>query len=274
MYSLILLVIVIGFIIFRFGGSHKNTWSSGTSFFRENPGARFERHVDRRLDKFESHGGKVLSNCYFRWENGVTTQIDEILILKSGIYVIECKDFKGWIFGNDVNDRWTVTYRSGRFGDSNKHSFYNPVKQNKGHIKYISSILPGYKGPIRSIIVFSNECSFKNITNNSDAYIIKEGILIETILRIDSSVDPCLTDEQITKVYEILKEATESDPDVKTEHINNAYIATNRREEQKTTSGPKCPRCGNSLVVRRSEYGRFYGCSDYPSCKYTRNIER
>ena len=31
----------------------------------------------------------------------------------------------------------------------------------------------------------------------------------------------------------------------------------------------KCPKCGNKLVVRESEYGKFLGCSSYPKCKYT-----
>ena len=39
----------------------------------------------------------------------------------------------------------------------------------------------------------------------------------------------------------------------------------------------KCPRCGKGLfggrlVVRVGKYGKFLGCSNYPKCKYTRNI--
>jgi len=29
-----------------------------------------------------------------------------------------------------------------------------------------------------------------------------------------------------------------------------------------------CPICGNELKLRKSIYGRFYGCSNYPKCKY------
>lgn len=31
----------------------------------------------------------------------------------------------------------------------------------------------------------------------------------------------------------------------------------------------KCPTCGNNLVVRRSIYGAFLGCKEYPKCRYT-----
>jgi predicted RNA-binding Zn-ribbon protein involved in translation (DUF1610 family) len=30
----------------------------------------------------------------------------------------------------------------------------------------------------------------------------------------------------------------------------------------------KCPKCGSYLVIRRSKYSRFYGCSKYPNCKF------
>lgn len=32
-----------------------------------------------------------------------------------------------------------------------------------------------------------------------------------------------------------------------------------------------CPLCGKSLYVRKGKYGYFYGCSGFPSCKYTEN---
>ncbi|HHW79704.1 MAG TPA: type I DNA topoisomerase [Acholeplasmataceae bacterium] len=32
-----------------------------------------------------------------------------------------------------------------------------------------------------------------------------------------------------------------------------------------------CPVCGKQLVVRKSKYGEFIGCSGYPSCKYIKN---
>ena len=33
--------------------------------------------------------------------------------------------------------------------------------------------------------------------------------------------------------------------------------------------GVKCPECGGSIILRRSKRGRtFYGCSNYPDCKF------
>lgn len=33
-----------------------------------------------------------------------------------------------------------------------------------------------------------------------------------------------------------------------------------------------CPKCGKKLLIREGRYGRFYGCSDYPACDYTKPI--
>ncbi len=33
-----------------------------------------------------------------------------------------------------------------------------------------------------------------------------------------------------------------------------------------------CPKCGSKLLIREGRYGRFYGCSSYPSCDYTKQI--
>jgi len=35
----------------------------------------------------------------------------------------------------------------------------------------------------------------------------------------------------------------------------------------------KCPECGKPLVRRHSRHGPFIGCSGYPKCRYTRNVE-
>ena len=29
-----------------------------------------------------------------------------------------------------------------------------------------------------------------------------------------------------------------------------------------------CPKCNGKLVIREGKYGKFYGCSNYPKCKY------
>jgi DNA topoisomerase-1 len=33
--------------------------------------------------------------------------------------------------------------------------------------------------------------------------------------------------------------------------------------------GRDCPTCGKPLVIRYGRFGKFIGCSDYPTCRYT-----
>jgi len=34
-----------------------------------------------------------------------------------------------------------------------------------------------------------------------------------------------------------------------------------------------CPICGSKLVIRKSKYGEFLGCSSFPKCKYKEPIQ-
>ncbi len=35
-----------------------------------------------------------------------------------------------------------------------------------------------------------------------------------------------------------------------------------------------CPECGGSLVIRWSKFGKFYGCSNFPKCKFTKPFQK
>lgn len=77
-----------------------------------------------------------------------------ILIHESGIYVFESKNYGGWIFGDERQHYWTQTLPLGR-GRSQKNRFYNPIRQNKGHIKWLSNYLNLDTKFFYSYIVFS-----------------------------------------------------------------------------------------------------------------------
>lgn len=38
------------------------------------------------------------------------------------------------------------------------------------------------------------------------------------------------------------------------------------------TATHSCPRCGQDLIIREGKFGRFYGCSRFPKCRYTEKI--
>jgi hypothetical protein len=58
-----------------------------------------------------------------------TAQIDHIVVADTGIFVVETKHYKGWIFGRPNDRQWTQV----AFGK--KCRFLNPIRQNYGHLK-------------------------------------------------------------------------------------------------------------------------------------------
>ena len=38
-------------------------------------------------------------------------------------------------------------------------------------------------------------------------------------------------------------------------------------------TGEKCPQCGAELLIRKGRYGEFIACSNFPKCKYSKNID-
>jgi hypothetical protein len=87
---------------------------------------------------------------------GTTTQVDHILVSKFGVFVIETKDYTGWIFGNANHDTWTqATYRD-------KFKFQNPINQNYLHVKAVQELLDFVPlSAIHSVVVFVGDAEFK-----------------------------------------------------------------------------------------------------------------
>ncbi|MBW2997855.1 DNA topoisomerase I [Candidatus Woesearchaeota archaeon] len=62
-------------------------------------------------------------------------------------------------------------------------------------------------------------------------------------------------------------------PECETKKIEDSEA---RKEAEKVEAGKiekKCPKCGKNLMLRKSVYGSFYGCSGYPKCRHTESID-
>jgi DNA topoisomerase-3 len=46
-----------------------------------------------------------------------------------------------------------------------------------------------------------------------------------------------------------------------------------RKSQRAGKTGPPCPECGKPMIQRTSARGPFLGCSGYPTCKHTQNLE-
>jgi len=168
---------------------------------------------------------KFLFNCYIPKEDGTLTEIDLILLHKSGVYVFESKNYGGWIFGNEASRNWTQTFRNGH-----KERFLNPIKQNENHIKHLLCFLPGLPAQaVHSVIVFSERCELRKITLTTGRHIvIKRNEVLRTVSR--RAKTNILSQANIDAIYQRLYPQTQLSAQAKEAHRQRvANITAERR---------------------------------------------
>lgn len=114
------------------------------------------------LDRANYH---AVHNVTVRVDDG-TTQIDHVVISKYGIFVIETKNYFGWIFGKEREPKWT------RSANGKTESFQNPIRQNIRHIKSLSELLGVEEYLFHSVIAFCGDSEFKT---PMPAYVLNTG---------------------------------------------------------------------------------------------------
>lgn len=157
---------------------------------------------------------QILNNVYIPNKNG-TSEIDIILLHEKGIFVIESKNYSGWIFGNEQQYKWTQCFKNGR-----KEYFYNPIQQNKNHIIALSNYLKLNSKFIKSIIVFSERCELKRVPLNTSEYtIIQRNNLINAINYDLNHRNNIFNTDQIKMIYTKLIPLTNVSQEIKKQHI-------------------------------------------------------
>lgn len=161
---------------------------------------------------------KLLTNIYIPKEDGSTTEIDLLMLSKSGVYVFESKNYSGWIFGNDKSKNWTQSLQGGK-----KHKFFNPIWQNKGHISALRKLLSEINSnSFYSYIVFSDRCELKKVTVTSpNVYVLKRNQLLAAIKKDIMERPDVLSDAQIASLHEILEKHSLADDATKEQHIKS-----------------------------------------------------
>ncbi len=216
---------------------------------------------------------KFLFNLYLPKDNGGTSEIDVVMLHETGIYVLESKNYSGWIYGTETQRTWTQTIQKDN-GQIEKNTFYNPILQNKSHIKWLKAYLKDDTLPIFSCIVFSERCDLKEIHLTSGEHaVINRDDLRFTVKRIAKQNGNLLTRPQIEDLIDQLYPLTQV-----TEAEKLAHIQAIRTKTQPQPTDPNvCPRCGGKLVLKTAAKGQFqgsqfYGCSNYPACRYIKKI--
>jgi ribosomal protein L37AE/L43A len=179
-----------------------------------------------------------------------------VIVSVYGVFVVETKNMKGWIFGGQHQKQWTQKI----FKHSSK--FQNPLHQNYKHVKALEQLLGLEENQLHSVVVFIGDSTFKtpmpdNVTSgfgyvgyikSKTERVIAEAQVDEIVRQIESGRYPrtCSTHRQHVKHVKSIVEAKE------------AAVA--------------CPKCGSDMVLRESKKGehkgqQFWGCSRFPGCR-------
>ena len=198
----------------------------------------------------------VINDLLFQNEDGQSCQIDHIYINKFGIWVIETKNYAGNIYGQENQREWTQVLAYG----NEKNKFYNPIKQNATHIYHLSNYLK-VKNVFINVVVFLSHADITNIVSNNVYSIYELPKIKNQTTNITLSID------KMEYYYKKLLELKNNATITKNEHIQNIY-----KKQQQIQQGI-CPRCGGKLVLRNGKNGQFYGCSNFPNCKFKMSIK-
>lgn len=204
------------------------------------------------LDKAHYH---LIKNVTLPTDDG-STQIDHIIVSRYGVFVIETKNMKGWIFGSQNQKTWTQKF------PRTSHKFQNPLYQNYKHTKTLESLLELDEKQIFSVIVFVGGSTFKTQLPENVTY--GKGY----IKYIKSKTNLVLTESDVKDITNRI-ETGRLKPSFKTnrEHVKHVKTIVEKKE-----SSQSCPKCGGLMVMREVKKGqnignKFWGCSSFPKCR-------
>lgn len=201
-----------------------------------------------------------LNNVTLNTDNG-TTQIDHVIVSRFGIFVIEAKNYAGWIFGSADQAEWTQSLPGGK-----KFKFQNPLRQNYRHVKALSEFLGLPDDKFHSVVMFWGECEFKTempanvMSQNYSGYIKGKTAVL-------------FSDDEVTQMVEALQSGRMPTGLIKGLQTKKAHLESLNERHGSTTC---CPKCGSDLVERVAKSGpkagnRFLACTAFPKCRYTRD---
>ena len=251
----------------------------------------------------------VLHDLYLE-HDGLTAQIDYLLVTRKHVYVIECKNLYGNIEINNAGDFMRTVHYGQR---AHKEGIYSPITQNRRHLELIKAMRGAEKTNVltkalfensfynayRSIVVLANPKTVlydryakKEVKNQ----VIRADQLTEYIRTTDRSADASISEKEMENLAQyFLSHHQEHTVDYTAkyrEEMETAQASQQNTEQQapaeqpseqpieKSASAEKiiCPRCGAAMIKRKAAKGayagkEFYGCSNYPKCHCIINIK-
>src|SRR5690554_3567421 len=185
-----------------------------------------------------------------------TTQIDHVIVSVYGVFVVETKNMKGWIFGGQHQKQWTQKI----FKYSSK--FQNPLHQNYKHVKALEQLLGLEESQLHSVVVFIGDSTFKTPMPDN----ITRGF--GYVGYIKSKTEPVIAEAQVDEIVRQI----ESGRYPRTFSTHRQHVKHVKSIVEAKEAAVACPKCGSDMVLRESKKGehkgqKFWGCSRFPGCR-------
>lgn len=252
----------------------------------------------------------VLQDLYLECD-GLTAQIDFLVITEKANFVIECKNLIGNIEINNNGD----FIRTVNYGKTyKKEGIYSPITQNRRHIELIKQIRLRTKSNFltkalfekffytmyQGVVVLANP---KTVLNDKFAkkeikeQVIRVDRIVEHIRQVNArSKDEPSSDKQMAELAAFFLSIHKENPTDYLAKYKNA-VSSESIVEQMVTEAPKilpqptqepqsadadntpvCPKCNAPMILRTATKGerigkKFWGCSNYPKCRTIVNVE-
>lgn len=105
-------------------------------------GKRGEKTATEIIKRVMKEGDVLLTNVCIEFE-GKRTELDNVIVNKSGVFIIEVKNYSGMLIGAEDDYEWTK-YKISEGGNTYEKQVRNPIKQVKRQVYILSHYLKYY----------------------------------------------------------------------------------------------------------------------------------
>lgn len=145
----------------------------------------------------------VFANGEVKFE-GQRSELDLIVVSQKGVFVVEVKNLKGEIEGNE-SDRFWMQHKIGRKGARYSQEFYSPVKQVGTHVYRLSKLLKaeGVYTWVQGVVYFVHEeVDIERVNSVHTPVLSSETGLHDFLRTLDKKED--VTEEKVERIVSIL----------------------------------------------------------------------
>lgn len=241
----------------------------------------------------------ILHDIYIETEEGQSAQIDFVVIAPKITYLIECKNLYGNI---EINAKGDFIRNMQYGGKWHKEGIYSPITQNMRHMEILKECCAEKKNLImgfgfrkyfdnfyKSLIVLANS---KTVVNDRYApkeiknQVLRADQLVAVIKKMEADSGEIASSKKQMKerAESLLSKTSEKRKDYVEKYKKIIEKVKSKKEEGKEETQKQeetliCPKCGAPMVLRVAKKGekagkKFYGCSQFPKCRFIMNIEQ